>query len=511
MMKYWFMLGIALVSSVLQAKPVTDNERLIIADEKGDWGYLAPYLHSPKGPGYVYTSFIYDTLVWKNTEGNLVPMLATEWNQLSDKHCYQLSMNHDAKWHDGKKVTGEDVVFTFHYMQKHFYQFADLTNISHISNKNGTLDICTKEVDAFFMERVAGVLPILPKHVYDHIGDPVYIKDHANLVGSGPYKVKLYNKNQGIYHLERNDDWYMGKSIYKDIIITKLSMQSAVNAIKKGDIDIINIPYGYIDKFNSNNVDVISSLSNHPYRILFNHSGLLSNKKFRQALAYSMDKKLLVDLAYEGHAEVARPGFYPTGNIDGLNEYAFNLEQATKLLIDAGLHKKEDDHWYDKNNTLISLSLVASTQAELLSKIVSKNLNDIGFPVSLKLMPDASLQERLSKNEFDLALLTQSHQGDYDRFRIMLHGKQKTGDHYYSNPDLNSILEKLRFSDDKKASNKLMLKAEQIYNEDLPSYPLVNPYNYSAVRKGISVNYTEGGIATGIPMIFNKLALFLKK
>ena len=35
-----------------------------IADGRGDWGQPNPYLHYPRGPGYVRMSWVFDTLIW---------------------------------------------------------------------------------------------------------------------------------------------------------------------------------------------------------------------------------------------------------------------------------------------------------------------------------------------------------------------------------------------------------------------------------------------------------------
>jgi len=49
----------------------------------GDSGFPAPYSHYPRGGGYVYMSFIFDTLVWKNETG-YVPALAESWEMEGD-------------------------------------------------------------------------------------------------------------------------------------------------------------------------------------------------------------------------------------------------------------------------------------------------------------------------------------------------------------------------------------------------------------------------------------------
>ena len=46
-----------------------------IADPTGDWGFPSPFTHYLRGPGYVRTGFIFDTLLWKDSQG-YIPALA---------------------------------------------------------------------------------------------------------------------------------------------------------------------------------------------------------------------------------------------------------------------------------------------------------------------------------------------------------------------------------------------------------------------------------------------------
>ena len=49
-----------------------------IGDSQGAYGYPNPYHHYPRGPGYVRMSYVFDTLVWKDSSG-FTPALAKAW------------------------------------------------------------------------------------------------------------------------------------------------------------------------------------------------------------------------------------------------------------------------------------------------------------------------------------------------------------------------------------------------------------------------------------------------
>ena len=59
------------------------------------------------------------------------------------------------------------------------------------------------------------------------------------------------------------------------------------------------------------------------------------------------------------------------------------------------------------------------------------------------------------------------------------------------------------------ALNKFV-EAERIYNQELPSYPLINPLSFAAYRAAkLTPEFTQGGIAMGVPLPLNKMQLFL--
>ena len=98
------------------------NNVYTVADSTGDWGYPSPYAHYLRGPGYIRMNLIFDTLVWKDDQG-YVPAIAESWDYLEGENAYTFQLRKDVTWHDGEKLTPEDVVFTFNYIKEHLDKF----------------------------------------------------------------------------------------------------------------------------------------------------------------------------------------------------------------------------------------------------------------------------------------------------------------------------------------------------------------------------------------------------
>ena len=83
----------------------------------GPWGYPSPFAYS-KGPGLVHDLFMFDTLLWKDSTGILMPWLATAWEHSADAREWRVTLRDGVKWHDGQPLSADDVAFTFDYMTK---------------------------------------------------------------------------------------------------------------------------------------------------------------------------------------------------------------------------------------------------------------------------------------------------------------------------------------------------------------------------------------------------------
>ncbi len=83
---------------------------LRLGDEE-DYGFPSPFAYR-LGPGYQRMSYLYDSLLWSDSTGKLLPWLAGRYQRSSDGMTYSFELRDNARWHDGRPVTPDDVVFT---------------------------------------------------------------------------------------------------------------------------------------------------------------------------------------------------------------------------------------------------------------------------------------------------------------------------------------------------------------------------------------------------------------
>jgi peptide/nickel transport system substrate-binding protein len=69
-----------------------------------NWGYPSPFSYS-RGPGASHMLLMFDTLLWKDSTGRMLPWLASRWEQAPDGRQWRFTLRDDVKWQDGRPLT----------------------------------------------------------------------------------------------------------------------------------------------------------------------------------------------------------------------------------------------------------------------------------------------------------------------------------------------------------------------------------------------------------------------
>ncbi|MDZ7761060.1 MAG: ABC transporter substrate-binding protein [Desulfovermiculus sp.] len=293
---------------LLWAAPGTGGQQvqeMRIADSKGDWGYPNPYQHYPRGPGYVRMSWVFDTLVWKDQDG-YVPALAKSWSYDQQEQAFVFQLQPDAKWHDGRPVTAQDVAFTVQYFQEHPYYWISVDDIREVEVR-GEQEVVMhlKRPYSAFISDVGGTMPILPQHIWQSVGDPRKFVQPQAFIGSGPYKFVDFSKEKGSYLFQAFADHYQGQPKAERLIYVRTGQPMV--SLSTGQVDLAGIQPQMADKLERQGFEVIRDERGWNKKLMINHNKPPTDeKRFRQALAYAMDRQELVDKAQQG---VGRPAW----------------------------------------------------------------------------------------------------------------------------------------------------------------------------------------------------------
>jgi peptide/nickel transport system substrate-binding protein len=195
-----------------------------------------------------YGNLYYDTLMQRSRDEafTMYGLLAetVEWDE--ERTYLQFNLNPNARWHDGKPVTADDVIFTFEVLRDHgrppynrrLNRVEKMEKVSDLSVKFTFNEKSNREFPL-----ILGLMPILPKHDTDPEGFDTSTMDIP--VGSGPYKIKEVRPGESITY-ERDPNYWakdipskVGFDNYDEIRVEYFLSQTAqFEAFKKGLFDV---------------------------------------------------------------------------------------------------------------------------------------------------------------------------------------------------------------------------------------------------------------------------------
>ncbi|QKY09826.1 ABC transporter substrate-binding protein [Janthinobacterium lividum] len=495
-------------ASTQQPSPAPRIERCTIADEQGDFGLPTPYTHASGGMGYTLTSLIFDTLVWRDASGKLVPGLASAWRESTDHRTVDFTLRPDARWHDGKSVTAADVVFTFAYLRQHPHPLFDLGAIDGVDDLGkGRVRVRLKRVYAPFVAQLAGSVPILPQHVYARLDDPQHVKQ-ADIVGSGPYRLGAYDKAAGRYLFTANEAYYLGPPRVRSLLFLRMQPSLAVGALKRGQVDMIRSLPAPLAAEVTRFATVVSAPSGHPVRLRFNHARPpFADKRLRQAIARGIDRQELLRVVENGQGEVSA-GRFVRGSIwqsgAPFDAYAYDPAAARRMLAELGYRAAPDGRLRDSGGKPWVLELAATRSLARPASQLAGQLEKLGLEVNVRIMDGGILGARMVAADFDLALVSQGSNGDPESMLRQTAGNGAFSD-AFRRADLLELLQQQVGTVDVAKRRALLDRAQAIYAEELPAFFLYSPQWITAANARLRPWFTPGGIAVGISLPLNKL------
>ena len=442
------------------ANPDAPKGGKIILSSTGSYDSFNPFIL--KGTAAAGIGNLYETLTTGSsdeafTEYGLIAK-TIEWPD--DRSWVAFTIREEAVWHDGKKISPEDVIWTFNTLMEkghpfYKYYYGDVVEV--IQENDNKVRFNFKGNTNLELPLIVGQLPVLPKHYWTNKNFEETSMDIP--IGSGPYKIKNFDAGRTITYELDSDYW--GKNIpikkgtenfgiiqyeyYKDRSIER-------EAFKSGDIDLFseNTSKDWATSYDTPAVQnglIKKELIEHQnpqgmQGFAFNtRKEIFEDKRVREALSYAFDfewtNKNLFYNAYKRtnsffeNSELASSGVPSGGELDLLNDYRellpqklfqeeYNppktdgsgfmrkeLQEATKLLQDAGWELQEGKLINKKSGSKFEFELLLVSPAfERIVLPFKDNLAKLGIDVSVRTIDSAQYQNRLDGFDFDMIVST---------------------------------------------------------------------------------------------------------
>lgn len=499
-------------------QPAAGDLIYTIADAAGDWGFPSPYGHYARGPGYIRMSLIFDTLVWKDDKGYL-PALALSWKYNREDNSHLFTLRDNVRWHDGRKFTARDVVFTVNYTKEHPYSWSDTSIIRRVEAQGDhVVKIFLDKPYAPFMEYVAVTLPILPEHIWKDVKTPAQFQQKEALIGTGPFTLADYNKAQGTYQYKAFAGYYQGQPRVAELRFIKMTPEVMAAALRQKQVNAAPVVPELMRDLEREGFRVLVGKHDWVAKLMINHQKAPFNRKeFRQALAYAIDRQALVETCLRGHGLAGQPGFLAVDskwyNPVAHNRYPYSPDKVAELLRGLGYEKRRD--YFEKDGQLLELELLFSgrgigvpgSPAEREAEMIKMQLEKAGFKVTLRSLEAKTLDSRIGEWKFDLALSGHGGMGsDPETLNRNIAGRGFNSARYHDNEALNAALKQQQAVTDRERRAEIVKKIQELYAEEMPALPLYYPTWHWAHDGQVNLFFTYQGVGSGVPQPVNKMS-----
>ncbi|MFE7627787.1 ABC transporter substrate-binding protein [Streptomyces sp. NPDC057509] len=422
--------GVPLGAAPQQAQAAdSGNKTLTVAVAQGI-DSLSPFL-AQKLLSTSVSRLMYDFLTNYDAKDNhAIPGLATKWEPSADKLTWTYTIRTDSKWSDGQQATAEDAAWTFNKIMDD--EAAAQANGSFVTNfKKVTAPSPTKlviELKEPQATMAALDVPIVPKHMWDKVGDFGKFNNDEDfpVVGNGPFILTDYKVDQYV-KLKANKDFWRGAPKFDEVVFkTYKDQDAAVAALRKGEVSFVaGSPALTPAQANSLKGDKNIKVNEGPGRRFFalavnpgaqtkdrkkfgDGNKALLDQKVRQALFLSIDRKTIIDKVFQGHA-VEGKGYIPprfpeyAWEPSASQTLAYDPDKAGRLLDEAGYELKGDKRVGKDGKPLDLRILCHATDPN--DKAVAKYLKewwgDLGVGLKVDCLDDVSVP--WFAGEYDLA------------------------------------------------------------------------------------------------------------
>lgn len=470
---------------------------------------------------------------WNNEKGDIEsePMLAESWNWNDDSLSITISLRDDVEWSDGKKVTADDVVFSFDIYSDpdvQSYVYGAFENF-YTDKENHVLVDKTFEILSPYKLVVKFKpgsnpslfnidFPIIPKHIFEKIDRKAINNSqvNSNPVTNGPFRLKKWVRNQYII-LEKNPKSFLTKDETINELVFKIvpEYNSRLSQLKTGEIDVMESiktdDIEDIKKFESITIENVkgrtydyigwSNIDREEYNLnkKIKPNSLFGSGKVRMALTHAINRNEILKSYLKNNGSLCvgpvSPIFKKAINTS-IQPYEYNPARAKNLLEEEGWKDSNHDGTLDKGKQKFEFTLTipsGNPRRSYAATVVKQNLNEIGINVNIESIELGTFINKLSTRAIDTWMAGWVTPLPID-LGISWHSDLETTPFNYAgyqNKEVDAILDEIKKSRNENQKNILLKKIQEILHRDEPStllYWVDNIVAFNNSIEGMNIN-----------------------
>ncbi|HUR18543.1 MAG TPA: ABC transporter substrate-binding protein [Acidimicrobiales bacterium] len=328
----------------------------------GGNGYPTPF-EWVRGPGHLNANYMFDPMLWKDATGQYIPWLATAVPTVAnggisaDYKTYTFTLRSGVTWQDGVAFTANDVKFTFDYQKtgaattvtqcfcKGAFPYINSVTVNSPTSVSFNLNTAIPNT---FMGNIGTGMIIIPEHIWTTITTPAAQHTSANAyIGTGAYKLNnptAYDPSTGVSQYDAYSGFFLGTPYVRQLRF--ITVTDSVAALTTKAVDAGGV--GSEEAVTDAALAPVASLPkvqnaggwNRAFHFNLTQGFPYNDVKFRQAVAYTVDRKALLQSIVGGRGMPGSMGnLAPSHEMldPGLPAYDRDVNKSKALLDQLGI------------------------------------------------------------------------------------------------------------------------------------------------------------------------------
>lgn len=427
---------------------------------------------------------VYESLLdYKGDTLEFAPALAESYEASEDKKTYTFKIRKNVKFTDGESLDAAAVKFNIERQIKIklgiAFALSPITSIETPDDSTVVLKLSAPS-DGFLSAFAALVTVgmISPKAIRenekDNDGAQAWLRD--NMVGSGPYMLRSYTQSQQAVLMRNPDYWRGWDGDHFERIIVKYvhEASSARLLLEQGEVDVaLFMPDDVVEALDGKPGITVTNVPSYDlYYLMLNcKKGPTADPKVRRAIAHGFNYDSFIKNILRGKAKQAH-GPIPSnfvGHATDTPAYGYDIEKAKQLLAEAGhpgggfklKYNYESGYFWKRP----------------LGELFQANMKDLGIEVEIQELSPAAWAGLLSNPDsaehcFGVVwwpTLATPYDYMWSLFHTGAQGSAGYNWGYYSNPEVDKLLDAGMVEPDEAKRFELYGRAQKLLVEDSPA------------------------------------------
>lgn len=439
---------------------------------------------------------VYEGLVKKAPDGEVLPGMATSWDVSEDGKTYTFQIREDAKWSDGEPVTAEDFVFGWQHLldpenaSKYAYMLYPVVNAEAVNTGEKPLEalgVESLEDGKVFKVTLNSPVPYfiqllthytaypLPKHTVEEHGGEWMKLD--NIATNGAF-MPIEWVSQSRITAVRNPQYYDADEVALDRVnyFTTEDRNAGVSRFRAGELDILreysSSMYGWLKENLPDATRMTPYLGSYYYVLNQREGRPTADKRVREALNLAVRRKVISEQIMAGTFLPAL-SFVPKGTenyevqtMPLSDDMDKRMARAKQLLEEAG---------YGPDNPLrLRLRYNTTDEHKKIAVAVAAMWRPLGVEVEMVNSEATVHYQTIAQGNFDVARAGWiADYNDAENFLTLLH--TGVGNNYgaYSNPEYDKLMDQAAVTLDSEERRSLLQQAEQLAMNDFALIPML--------------------------------------